>query len=164
MPTQKQKTEAIDALAIYVEAKQEADAAGLAAELAKADAIKKMTAAGATSLSIELDDERVKGTIVRGERVVIDELKLRKSIGSAQWKKVTKEVLDKKKLEAETAIGNIDANKIAMASEVYENAPFIKITFGAKPEVPVAASKPTKLNEGVIRRKTRNTPVRPSKK
>lgn len=71
---------------------------------------------------------RITATIVRGSRLVLDEPALKKRLGADMWNKVTTRVLDRKKLDAFVASGEIDANEIAAASEEVDNAEYVKIT------------------------------------
>ena len=73
-------------------------------------------------------NDAVKGTLVKAMRVVTDYDALEKLLSPAQWKRVTKPVLDKEKLEAEIVVGRIDASVVASVSEEKPNKPYLRIT------------------------------------
>lgn len=73
-------------------------------------------------------DGTITATVVRGERVIISEESLKKKIGATLWGKVTKQVLDKEKLEAHVATGAISATDVAACSETKENKPYVKVS------------------------------------
>lgn len=72
--------------------------------------------------------DKITVTKVEGTRIVIDEPKLKKSLGAAVWNRITKAVLDKEKLENEVAVGHIDPNVVAAASEEKPVKPYLKPT------------------------------------
>lgn len=88
----------------------------------------------------------VKGTLVEPVRIVIPEEKLKKAIGAAKWKIVTKSVLDKKLLEANIVNGNIDPNVVASVSEENPTKPYIKC--GEPDPVAAARQQTTRKNLG----------------
>jgi hypothetical protein len=68
----------------------------------------------------------LKVNMVVGERVVIDETKLKKAIGARAFNKLTHRVLDKKLLESAVARGEVDATVLAIASEVKPNKAYLR--------------------------------------
>lgn len=97
--------------------------------------VEAMEARNLDKASATLEDgTSIKGTLVKAERVIIKEDDLKANIGSAKWKKVTREVLDKAKLEAAVAMGIVDADDVAAASEIVQNKPFVKVTGRIKDE------------------------------
>lgn len=70
----------------------------------------------------------LKGTLVEGTRITIDEDALKKALSAAQWKKVTKQVLDKERLEAHIVTGDVDANVVAAASTEKDVKPYVKVS------------------------------------
>lgn len=62
--------------------------------------------------------DAIKCTLVEPQTTVIDEERLKKSVQGTTWKKITKTVLDKEKLEAAVAIGMIDLNVVAAVSTI----------------------------------------------
>lgn len=78
--------------------------------------------------SVTANNGDITGTLVKGSTISIDEEKLKKSLGAALWKKVTKQVLDKERLEAHIVTGDVDANVVAAASTEKDRKPFIKVT------------------------------------
>lgn len=70
----------------------------------------------------------VKGTLVEGTTVNIDEDALKKALGAKTWGKVTKQVLDKAKLEAAVVIGDVDEVVVAQCSEEKPRKPYIRVS------------------------------------
>lgn len=83
---------------------------------------------GVKSVSTDVDGDKVQGTLVRPERTTIHEDKLKQALDSKTWGKVTTQVLDKEKLEAAVAMGIVDPNVVAAASEVKATKPFVKLS------------------------------------
>lgn len=79
--------------------------------------------------------QKVKGSIVRAERVVYDEDALAAALGP-NWDSVTKRVLDKGLLEASVKTGAISGEVVASCAEIKPNKPYIKIT-GDVPNTPL---------------------------
>lgn len=75
----------------------------------------------------------VKGTLVAGTRITIDEDALKKALSAAQWKKVTKQVLDKERLEAHIVTGDVDPNVVAAASTEKDTKPYIRVSGKLEP-------------------------------
>lgn len=73
-------------------------------------------------------DYRVRATVVRGETTKIDEAGLKKELGYRLFNKVTKRVIDNKKLQDAMADGTIDPMAVGKHVEVKENRPFIRIS------------------------------------
>jgi hypothetical protein len=91
--------------------------------------IEAMHKAGQKTVSAVLaDGEAVKGTLVEPQSVVIDEERLKKAVGASMWKKVTKTVLDKTKLEAAVAIGEIDQNTVAAVSTLKDIKASVRVS------------------------------------
>lgn len=76
--------------------------------------------------TVTADD--LKGTLVEATRIVIDDDILEKEVGPAMWKKITKPVLDKEKLEAYIATGQIDTDLVARCSIEKANKPYVRVT------------------------------------
>ena len=81
---------------------------------------------------VELPDGR-KASVVKPERTQINETVLKKKLGPATWKKVSKVVLDKDRLEAAVDRGEVDLTDVAEAAIVIPNQPYVKFT-GKKKE------------------------------
>lgn len=75
---------------------------------------------------IEVDD--LHAVVVRGERVLIDEDKLLERVGPRMADKLTKKVLDRRKLEAAVALGEVPSELLDECSEVKANKAFVRIT------------------------------------
>jgi hypothetical protein len=87
-----------------------------------------LEAHGTSSVSTTVDGETIKGTRVAPQRVTIDPDKVKAALTAAQWKKVTKQVLDSDLLEAAVKMKEVDANVVAQASEVKDTKPYIKVS------------------------------------
>ena len=66
-------------------------------------------------------------TLVEGSTMVLDEAKLKVALGAQMWNKVTTRVLDRKKLDAFVASGEINPLVIARASSEKPRTPFVKV-------------------------------------
>lgn len=111
----------------YQELKAKADEIQEALEAARDQLVTAMQKLGAKSTSVQLPDKLVKGTLIEVSRIVINEPALKKKIGAEMWNKVTKRVLDKPKLEAAMALGEVDPNTVASVSEEVPNKPYIRL-------------------------------------
>lgn len=80
------------------------------------------------TLSVSTASGKVKGTVVRGSRMVLDESRLKKLLGARLFNKATKRVIDKKKLEDLIARSEIQALDVAACTDENFNRPYIKIT------------------------------------
>lgn len=69
----------------------------------------------------------LKASRVQASSVVTDEGKLKSRLGVSLWTKVSTRRLDKKKLDAFIASGEIDPKDVAACSTEKTNAPFIRI-------------------------------------
>lgn len=94
----------------------------------EAKLVEALIVAKQKTISVTLDDGKtIKGTLVEAQRVLYDGDKLEKTLGAPMWKKVTKQVLDAVKLEAQITVGAIDPNVVAACSEVKDNKPYIRL-------------------------------------
>lgn len=126
--TPKYNTTAIELLAL-ASAKAKAKQAAQDVVDAETRLIEAMHKAGQKTVSTVLPDgEAIKGTLVEPQTVVIDEDRLKNAIGAAKWKKVTKTVLDKAKLEAAVAIGEIDQNTVASVSTLKDIKASVRVS------------------------------------
>lgn len=109
--------------------KKHRDVAAERYALAEKRAIDALKAAGQKTVSAVFPDgETVKGTLVQPQRVIIDEERLKKALPAPKWKKVVKEVLDKDKLEAAVALGEIDTNIVAGVSSVVDSKASVRLS------------------------------------
>lgn len=92
------------------------------------DIIDALDQKGDKSLVVDLEDRTLKATKVQSVRTIIDENTLKKSLGEKTWMKVSTRVLDKKKLEAYIATGEVDPMIVAECSTEAPSSPYIKIT------------------------------------
>ena len=70
----------------------------------------------------------VKATKIQNHRTTIDEASLRHALPEKVWIMISTRVLDKKKLEAHMAAGDVDPTVVANASTETASAPYIKIS------------------------------------
>ena len=87
-----------------------------------------MTRLGQEELKVTSDGVQIKAKPVHGMRAVIDTEKLKKKIGRAMWLKVSTLVLDKKKLDAFVASGDIPTLTVAAVTEEIPSKPYVRIT------------------------------------
>lgn len=92
------------------------------------DIIDTLDRAEQKSISVELDGRTIKATKVQSVKTIIDENSLKRSLGEKLWMKVSTRMLDKKKLEAYIATGEVDPMVVAECSTESDNAPYVKIT------------------------------------
>ena len=69
-----------------------------------------------------------RATFVQTETYKINEAGLKKAVGAKVYNKLTKAVLDKKKLEAAVDAGQIDPVIVAQNSELTKGKPYIRIS------------------------------------
>lgn len=102
---------------------------------AEAELVKALHDEGKKSCKATADTgETVRGSLVEGTRVIINEPSLKKALGAAKWAKVVKQVLDKERLEAAITMGEVDPNVVAQNSEELPNKPYIRITGDKLPD------------------------------
>jgi hypothetical protein len=80
------------------------------------------------NLSAKKGTKTISATIVAGSKLVIDELGLKKAVGAAMWNKLTSRILDRKKLDAFIASGEVSADTVAKCSEEHPIAPYLRLT------------------------------------
>lgn len=106
--------------------KDQSDAVASALAAEKDIIIAHMERNGRKNLTVDFEGKSYSVTKIQATSVRIDEAKLQKGLGAKLWEKVTTRVLDKKKLEAYMASGEVDATVVAKCSEDHENAPYLK--------------------------------------
>lgn len=98
------------------------------------DALQQRIVAALDSIEVKSHEVEVNGgrtikaTRSQNNRTVIDEIALKKAMGESLWNKVSSRVLDKKKLEAFIASGEVSATAVAKCSTENEGKPYIRIT------------------------------------
>lgn len=99
----------------------------------------------------------VHGTLVESTVVEIDADRLKGELSAPMWKRVTKTVLDKEKLEAHVATGDIDPNVVASCSEEKPRAPYIRLSGHLElPETPPA----TAVRKARPRKRSQSAPAK----
>lgn len=94
----------------------------------QADIISDLDALQQKSITVDLEDRSIKATKVEPVRTVIDENSLKRTLGEKLWMKVSSRVLDKKKLEAHIASGEVDPLAVAECSTESPSAPYVKLS------------------------------------
>lgn len=117
-----------DKIALLDQLKQEREDIDEQIKEVQADIIAELDRIQEKTIVVEIDNRKVKATKVEGIRTTIDENTLKKSLGEKLWMKVSSRVLDKKKLEAHIASGEVDPIVVAESSTEKANAPYIKLT------------------------------------
>lgn len=122
------KDELDEALVRFSELKEQAAHISDQVKVTQSEILELMAKRKIKQHVVRIGFKRVSGTIVAGTRVVIDEVGLKKRLGADLWNKVTTRSLDRKKLDAYLASGEVDVNEVAAVSEEVENAPYLRIT------------------------------------
>lgn len=115
-------------IARLAELKQERDEIDAAIKEVQAEILQGLDDIQEKSLTVEVDGRNVRATKVEAVRTTIDEKSLKHSLGEKLWLKVSTRVLDKKKLEAFIATGEVDAMVVAECSTENPTAPYIKLS------------------------------------
>lgn len=108
--------------------KQERDEIDVAIKEVQAEIVQGLDDIQEKSLTVEVDGRNVRATKVEAVRTTIDEKSLKHSLGEKLWLKVSTRILDKKKLEAFIATGEVDAMVVAECSNESTTAPYIKLS------------------------------------
>jgi hypothetical protein len=74
------------------------------------------------------DDGTVRVTKVHARRSVLDEEKLRRSLGARVWDRLTTRVLDHAKLDLAIADGTVDPVVVATCVNTTKRLPYIRVT------------------------------------
>lgn len=117
-----------DKIALLDDLKRDRDDIDEQIKEVQADIISELDRIQEKTIVVEVQDRKIKATKVEGIRTTIDENSLKKSLGEKLWMKVSSRVLDKKKLEAHIASGEVDPIVVAESSTEKANAPYIKLT------------------------------------
>lgn len=117
-----------DKIALLDDLKRDRDDIDEQIKEVQAEIISELDRIQEKTIVVEVQDRKIKATKVEGIRTTIDENSLKKSLGEKLWMKVSSRVLDKKKLEAHIASGEVDPIVVAESSTEKANAPYIKLT------------------------------------
>ena len=71
---------------------------------------------------------RWKATVVSSSTTKVNEVTLKKALGATVWKKVTKTVLDMRKLEDAVATGEVDPVVVASHSEIVPRKAYVRLS------------------------------------
>lgn len=99
-------------------------------ELAKQRLVDELIRAGRKSSEYQ----GVRATLMKQSEYRFDEPGLKKALGARVWNKLTVAKLDKKKLEAAMANGDVDPVVVAAYAAEKESAPYIRLTENPKDE------------------------------
>lgn len=123
--------EEIDDLDIAIEelraAKAKLEKAQLAKDLAEERVLELLDGRGEKSHLSVLDNGWI-ATAVYGETVAYDEQRLFEKLPMAAWDAITVKKIDRRKLEDQVMVGNIDAHLVVECATVKPRKPFIKLT------------------------------------
>lgn len=90
--------------------------------------MEKLESAELETLTVGEEGSEIKVTIVRPTTLKLNEAGLEKDLSPAQWKLVTKKVVDKKALEDAVVRGKIDPTVVADNSNEVASKPYLRIT------------------------------------
>lgn len=82
------------------------------------------------SVSKTEGDKKIQATYIKAERSSVNEDSLKKALGAARFKKYTKQVVDKAKLEAAMQTGELDPMQVGQHVTVSYTKPFLRLTIG----------------------------------
>ena len=80
------------------------------------------------SVAVELPDRIITTTKVQSVRTVINEPALKRALGQKYWMRVSSRMLDKAKLQAQMATGDIDPLVVAECTVEKPSKAYLKIT------------------------------------
>ena len=90
--------------------------------------MEKLESAELETLTVGEEGSEIKVTIVRPTTLKLNEAGLEKDLSSAQWKLITKKVVDKKAFEDAVVRGKIDPTVVADNSNEVASKPYLRIT------------------------------------
>lgn len=131
-PTQYSKIQ--DKLVRLLEIKQKRAALDEEYSTLENEVIALMDKIGEKTATVSDESGALTGTVVRGSTLQINEDGLRKALGAKLWAKVTKRVIDKKKLEAFTVTGEISPMVVAAHSEEKQSKPYVRLSNKQNPK------------------------------
>jgi len=71
---------------------------------------------------------RATATVVRATRLHIDEERLRQQVDDDTWGRITRQVVDRDKLESAVALDLVNPEVVADCTEERPNKPYVKVT------------------------------------
>jgi len=119
-----------DELTDYIEARRAHDEATARLNAAKKALVAKMTRDQQKSFSRRDGGKQYKVTFVQSMRTVIDEPGLKKAMGAVAFRKVCKQVIDRKTLEEAMDQGTVDPMVVGQFVKEVPSEPFLKFTEG----------------------------------
>lgn len=109
-------------------------------QAAKAAGVSIFQEEGVDHAEVVVGDRLVKGTLVEGTQVVLDEGGLLDALTQKQRDTITSARIDKDKLEAAVKVGLIKADLVASFSEIVPKAPYILLKDVQAPAPAIGAS------------------------
>src|SRR6476469_2835231 len=118
----------------FVEAQRRLAEAQQAYDEIKDRLIEKMTREQRKSYTLDDGGKRYKVTYVQSMRTQIDEAGLKKAMGAVPFRKICKQVIDRKALEQALDAQTVDPAIVGQYVKEVPSAPFIRFTEGAVPD------------------------------
>lgn len=94
---------------------------------AQAEVVEYMLAEGERELDYVVDGDPITAVLVTPTKVDVDPVELRKHLTDDQWRGITVQVIDNKKLEAAIRAGEVDPVVVSSCSTERPVAPHIKV-------------------------------------
>lgn len=116
----------------YVTAKIVEEDAVNTRKLLEEELVQALAEAGLKTTTVVDGDKQYKMTFVANDRVSLDEEGLKKALPAKLWKRVTKEVLDRKKLEDAVNSGEVTPEIVGAYTSVSRTKPYIRFTEGVR--------------------------------
>lgn len=110
------------------EKKKKVDALKKEILLLESDAIAGMERVEGETIDVHHGKETIHATIVRGEKVILDEEVLAKKVGAPTFNKITLRVVDSTKLAEAIKAGTVNEVDVAASSTLRPLKPYVKIT------------------------------------
>jgi hypothetical protein len=114
----------------FIEAKRAVEDAQRRLELAQQSLVEKMTREQRKTFIKEDGGKVYRATYVQAVRTVVNEEGLKKAIGAVKFRKVSKQVLDKKLLEKAMETGAVDPVLVGQYVTEVPNRPSIRLSEG----------------------------------
>lgn len=114
----------------YLEARRAHDTATARLKAAQKTLIQKMTREQRKSLTTQDGGKQYRVTYVQNMRNNIDESGLKKALGAVAFRKVCKQVIDRKVLEQAMEDGSVDPMVVGQYVTTLPSEPFLKFTEG----------------------------------
>lgn len=114
----------------YIEARRAVAEAKSRMEHATKNLVEKMTREQRKSFALTDGGKTFKATYVQNTQIKVNEQGLKKALGAVAFRKVCKQVLDRKALEEAMSTGTVDPVVVGQYVTEEHSAPFIRFTEG----------------------------------